>query len=205
MTFMPDDSQIVALRTWYLPDNPLHFNPRHPCIKLAGEAGEILDAFGKEEYKPNWSWWQCKSCGRPKQHHNSQGLCNYQPTPKSLADKETTYLPLVLDELGDYSYYLRILAYQKQVRFDELCGQYKSEWFDGVSLLIILSSLIENSSALLSHYVHDKEIVLPFLVACAVGFIAILHKLDTSLEFVLQLNYVKLNSEVTAHGWKEAR
>ena len=43
MTFTPDQSQLNALKTWYPTDNSLHLNPRHPAIKLAGEAGEILD------------------------------------------------------------------------------------------------------------------------------------------------------------------
>ena len=43
VTYQPDQSQLNALATWYPADNPLHLDPRHPTIKLAGEAGEVLD------------------------------------------------------------------------------------------------------------------------------------------------------------------
>ena len=112
MTFTPDQSQLNALATWYDKSNPLHLDPRHPVIKLAGEAGEILDLYGKHEYKPGFDWWNCKHCG---QIENCGKLNNSCPG----------YIPLILDELGDYSYYLRILAYQKEMTFEDIGKPYE--------------------------------------------------------------------------------
>ena len=39
-----------ALETWYEPDHPLHNDPLHPAIGLAGEAGELLDLYKKEQF-----------------------------------------------------------------------------------------------------------------------------------------------------------
>lgn len=41
--YNPDSFQQKALATWYQPDDPRYLDHRHPLIKLAGEAGELLD------------------------------------------------------------------------------------------------------------------------------------------------------------------
>lgn len=200
--FQPNEWQRKALLTWYKEDNPLHLDPRHPCIKLAGEAGEILDLYGKNEYKPGFSWWNCKGCGH-KPFDNPQNILEEGCLCLS---RDGGYTPLILDELGDYSYYLRILAYQKQVTFEELCKDFEKyrEYYSS-DLLNLLSGLLNMSSDVLSEFVHDEVFELGHLQYCAWYFLAILHKLEIPLEQVLELNYRKLNSEPTAHGWKNAR
>lgn len=202
--FTPDESQLKALKTWYAKDNPLHFDPRHPCIKLAGEAGELLDLYGKEEYKPGFSWWECKVCKHGttnlKVHANCKDYCLHTYC------KCKKYNPLVLDELGDYSYYLRILAYQKGVTFEELCGEFEKylDYYIKDDLLKLLTSLMNSSDTVLSDFVFDEVIELGHLKYCAYFFLAILHKLDCSLPHLLELNYRKLNSEESHHGWRDA-
>ncbi len=41
--FMPDSSQLKSLKTWYPIGHELHFDPRHPCIKLAGETLDLTN------------------------------------------------------------------------------------------------------------------------------------------------------------------
>ena len=197
MIYQPDQSQLNALKTWYSKDNPLHLDPRHPAIKLAGEAGELTDLFGKHEYKPNFSWWNCKHCKRPQEVHH-----------RILATHDgcQNYTPLILDELGDYSYYLRILAYQKGVSFEEICKNFNPAWYyRDEDILDLLAELLDDSSKVLNHFLGDKEVSLPTLANCIYGFLAILSKLDTTLDVVLDLNYKKLNSEPSNHGWRSAK
>ncbi len=200
--FTPDESQLKALATWYSKDSPLHFDSRHPCIKLAGECGELLDAFAKNEYKPNFSWWVCK-------------MCSFMPADKKRSETDyyaftcmngKEHTPLVLDELGDISYYLRILAYQKGVTFEALCSEFEKylDYYVKDDLLKLLTCLMDSSSTVLNDFVHDEVIELGHLQYCAYFFLAILHKLDCSLSHLLDLNYKKLNSEVTNHGWANA-
>lgn len=196
MNFQPDESQLNCLKTWYDKSNLLHLDPRHAVIKLAGEAGEILDLYGKHEYKPNFDWFDCKYCGKSESGHMS-GLCYH--------DRSTVYTPLILDELGDYSYYLRILAYQSGVTFEKLYAGYNQEWFKDNDLISLLSELLGHSSRLLEHFLYDKRITLTFLRDCTYDYLAILSKLNTTLNQVLELNYKKLNSEPTNHGWKNAK
>ena len=196
--FTPDESQLKALATWYPKDNPLHLNPRHPCIKLAGECGELLDLYAKDEYKPNFSWWNCKHCGHRDASHSKR-------RKECITPVISEYTPLVLDELGDISYYLRILAYIKGVTFEEVREGFRSDWFIGEddNLAELLLELLSDSNRILEHFLYDNEISIPYLRDSAYTFLAILHKLDCSLENLLELNYRKLNTEMQ-HGWKHA-
>ena len=185
MTFTPDQSQLNALKTW----NDKGDSTRHAALGLAGEAGELIELFKKNEYKPGFDWWNCKHCG---QIENCGKLNNSCPG----------YTPLILDELGDYSYYLRILAYQKEVSFEELC---KIEWeYDG-DMLWLLGQLASDSTYLLTEWIEHKGISKDILYFCTRNFLAILSKLDTTLDVVLDLNYKKLNSEPSNHGWHNAK
>lgn len=202
MTFIPDESQLNALRTWYSKDNPLHFEPRHAVIKLAGEAGEILDLYGKHEYKPNFSWWNCKHCGYDKASHGDALYCpiaSFEPI---------FYTPLILDELGDYSYYLRILAYQKELTFEESYNLYQDVnhklFYSNDDLLELLSDLNMASGEVLSRYLQANNVWSGRLADCVLYFMATLDNLDITLQQVLDLNYKKLNSDPTNHGWRNA-
>ena len=189
MTFTPDQSQLNALKTW----NEKGDSTRHAALGLAGEAGELIELFKKHEYKPGFDWWNCRHCG---QIENCGKLNNNCPG----------YTPLILDELGDYSYYLRILAYQKGVSFEAICKEFSPKWYyKDEDLLDLLAELLDDSSKLLSHFLGDKEVPLPTLANCVYCFLAILSKLDTPLQSVLDLNYKKLNSEPSNHGWRSAK
>lgn len=193
--FTPDSSQLKALETWYKPNSPLHLDPRHPCIKLAGEAGELLDLYGKHEYKPGFNWWDCK-CGHPKDSHWGFDvlLCTCGCSG---------YTPLVLDELGDYSYYLRILCYQQKYSFELMCESF-GRWGENMEMDLLLSWLSEESSKVLSRFIEWKfEPSLTSLKFITWIFLAILSKLDCPLEQLLDLNYQKL-STATMNGWKDA-
>ena len=201
MTFNPDQSQLNALKTW----NDKGDSIRHAVLGLTGEAGELIELFKKHEYKPGFSWWSCKVCG--KSIDNRAKSLNSESIIYSAKYFHTTngclnYTPLILDELGDYSYYLRILAYQKEVSFEELC---KIEWeYDG-DMLWLLGQLASDSTYLLTEWIEHKGISKDILYFCTRNFLAILSKLDTTLDVVLDLNYKKLNSEPSNHGWRSAK
>jgi len=196
--FTPDSSQLKSLKTWYPKSHELHLDSRHPCIKLAGECGELLDLYAKDEYKPNFSWWECKHCG--------YGDASHAGVYKECYEFKGYYTPKVLDELGDISYYLRILTYQKGVTFDELCDGFRAEWFihEDDNLVELLLELLSDSSRVLEHFLYDNEVMLSYLKDSAFTFLAILHKLDCPLKHLLELNYRKLNSEESKHGWANA-
>jgi len=50
----PDEIQKRALKTWYPEGHELHFETLHPLIALAGEAGELLNLYKKDHYKPGF-------------------------------------------------------------------------------------------------------------------------------------------------------
>ncbi len=56
MTYKPDKHQTKALETWYPIDHSLHFQYRHPLLKLVGEIGEFIDDWAKADYKPSFEW-----------------------------------------------------------------------------------------------------------------------------------------------------
>ncbi len=206
MSFMPDNSQLKALQTWYDKSNPLHLDPRHPCIKLAGECGELLDLYAKDEYKPNFSWWNCKRCNHVHIHEYCGKVMGYSHiTEEEVQCQCLWYTPLVLDELGDISYYLRILAYQKGITFEALCSEFEKYlgYYVKDDMLKLLTCLMDSSSTVLNDFVYDKVIDSGHLHYCAYFLLAILHKLDCPLEKLLELNYKKLNTE-EQNGWRNA-
>jgi len=50
----PDEIQQRALKTWYPNGHALHFETLHPLIALAGEAGELLNLYKKDRFKPGF-------------------------------------------------------------------------------------------------------------------------------------------------------
>lgn len=177
----------LALLTWYKPDNPLYRNPEHPTIKLAGEIGELLDLYGKHKYKPGFDWMVCKSCKNldPK-HFNHR------------------FVPLVLDELGDIWYYLRILAWIYDCKLKISDKQYMDYSILG-SLQIMYSSASIILRVLNWDDTSNKGKRIDNLLTIYKHLNLILEHLDTTIEELKLLNYYKLNSEETNHGWKDAR
>lgn len=52
---MTDVIQERALKTWYPKRHLLHQERLHPLIALAGEAGELLNLWKKDAYKPRFT------------------------------------------------------------------------------------------------------------------------------------------------------
>lgn len=173
-----------ALETWYNEGHPLRNDPRHPLIKLAGESGEILDLFGKHEYKPGFDWMDCK-CGKPKDSifHTDSSIEIYHE-----------YVPRILDELGDYWYYLRILAWQQNLILKP------GEFWD-LDMLNLLASLASYSTQLLEGYLSALGIPQNYILICYDILLGILFKLNCSIDGLTDLNYKKLNSYPTHYGW----
>lgn len=107
-------------------------------------------------------------------------------------------------ELSDYSYYLRILAYIKGVTFEALCTYYNVNDYVSENLLDALAHLNDKSAWILTQYVANQSVNINDLQIATLVFLAILHKLDCSLPHLLELNYHKLNSEESHHGWRDA-
>ncbi len=189
----------LALLTWYQPDNPKYRDPLHPTLKLAGEVGELLDLYAKHKYKPGFDWMQCKFCIEDKDWHNRyDNQCNSRKLRVgiNLPHSTITYIPKVLDELGDIWYYLRILA-----------------WIEGKSLKSIKSIratneleniTFMNANAARIAYWNDEDNFFR-LDTVYTYLLRILNILDCTLDQLTELNYLKLNSESTNHGWKEAK
>lgn len=198
----PDHYQELALKTWYSPDDSRYLDPRHPLIKLAGEAGELLDLYGKHEYKPGFDWWDCKKCGvsreRLEKLKNWKGgnivQCCYDGP-----------VPLVLDELGDWWYYLRIVTYQKGESVEQWVKELETIQYNNPNLtpLYCLSVMSKDSSDALYLFVEFGNVGGAIWNAF-VYFMRLLSLLDCTLDRLTELNYAKLNSEPTAHGWKSS-
>lgn len=193
--YTPDQAQVKALASWYKEGNPLHLEPRHPLIKLAGEAGEILDLYGKHEYKPSFNWLKKCECKHNELSHDYFGCLE----PHCGCKK---FYPIILSELGDYSYYLRIITYQQEISFEMLCDGY--EGFTAC-LEELLNDLAYRSTKLHKMWLKIKKVNPYELQILTFIFLTILERLEVSLETVLDLNYKKLNSEETQHGWSAAR
>jgi len=178
-----------TLKTWYPKDHKLHFDPRHPAIKLTGEAGEILDLYGKHEYKPDFDWWQCKTCRNISLTHQNPDHDCWQ------------YEPLITDELGDWWYYWRILCYQDEYSALDVIDIHQPYIRDILDCLIELSHYSIN---VLSDYNSRIIISTVELTNAFREFSNLIYTLDLSLDDITKLNYQKLNSDSTHHGWKDA-
>jgi hypothetical protein len=188
---LQDDIQL-ALKTWYPKDHKLYHDLDHPTIKLAGEAGELLDLYGKHKYKPGFDWWQCKRCSKDEICHEN----SISPFRMLAHD----YIPLILDELGDWWYYWRIMAYILELeRYPKSMSITKK-----TDIRDILIGMNYNSAVVLLGYKDYGEILDSYLSEAFVEFSDLLILLEVTLEEVTQLNYQKLNSEATSHGWKGA-
>lgn len=188
--YQPDDFQLKALATWYQPDDPRYLDPRHPLIKLAGEAGELLDLFGKHEYKPGFDWWDCK-CRWDKNHHmGTRQLC---------PNREGIYTPLVLDEAGDWWYYARIVTWQQGISIADWKPRQAANPYP---ILTCLSRINKMSALILDSFITSGQFDMNNLYIAYCWFCDLLTQLDTDLDKLTELNYTKLNSEPTAHGWK---
>jgi hypothetical protein len=182
----------LALLTWYAPDHPLHKDPEHPTIKLAGEIGELLDLYAKDKFKPNFDWMRCKNCGKCVVLHCFDGLGNI-----GCEGSDGTYTPRVLDELGDIWYYLRILAwiYDFDIEYDY------SHLNDTRDLIV---DMYYQAAIILNDVFQRSQIDGSRLRIIYGHLVNLLEQLDFTLEELTELNYYKLNSEESNHGWKGA-
>jgi hypothetical protein len=190
---MSNDAISKALATWYDKDHPLHLDPLHPAIKLAGEAGELLDLYGKHKYKPGFDWWQCKYCGQGKDRHYDSDYCKSEPTKK--------YNSFVLDELGDWWYYWRVLCYQDELSAWDTIAIHQPE---NQEILKVLREISRLSLYVLDDYDEAGLINTDELSNAFTWFADLLNILDIDLDNLTELNYAKLNSDASNHGWKGA-
>lgn len=203
----PDKYQALALKTWYSPDDARYLDPRHPLIKLAGEAGELLDLYGKHEYKPGFDWWNCKHCGYGDASHSlDYKRCPVLSKVEDANILRGSYTPLVLDELGDWWYYLRIVTWQQGVSIEEWIKELQTVEDESFNwdIFYCLSQMNQSSANVLMGYINFTSIAVNSYVWNGfVYFARLLPKLNTTLDHLTELNYAKLNSEATAHGWKQ--
>lgn len=179
----------LSLKTWYPKDHPLHLDPLHPAIGLAGEAGESLDLYKKERFKDRVSWWDCVHCNGSKKVHSSNLAIQ-----TCFASCE--YTPKILDELGDLWYYLRILTYQQNIEF----GILKVDIQDDI--LVCLTQLNYHSSSILVQLTRDHIIPHYHLNLACKWLQMILRLLDCTLDQLTELNYEKLK-DGDQNGWQK--
>lgn len=189
-----NDTIEKALLTWYPKDHKLHLDLLHPAMKLAGEAGEIVDLVAKHKFKPGFSMWSCKYCNKSKTLHDDNKCHSI-----SRIVHNRFYTPLIADELGDWWYYCRILAYitDKELAINELQANEHG-------LLIHINGLNVMSALIFSEYLDCGSINTSKLQIAFSWFITLLQVLDLSLDQITESNYRKLNSDPTHHGWKGA-
>ncbi len=168
-----------ALKTWYQPENPLYNNPEQPTIKLAGEIGELLDLYGKHTYKPRFDWMQCKTCKNLDITHFGHNN-----------------VPTVLDELGDIWYYLRILAWMWDIDIQTEPEDEKDN-FELIKEMYSLANIILQNDWTM----WKKSYIIEQLFF---NFVDLLSNCGYTLDELTELNYIKLNSGDTNHGWKNA-
>lgn len=187
-----------ALVTWYPKDHPLHLDPLHPAIGLAGECGELLDLYKKERFKTGYSWWDCVHCSQPEMEHSKNN--SYCGSWWRKNDNQTIYTPKILDELGDAWYYLRILAYQQDYTFKT----YSDERGVLPDRFMMLANLNYRCARLLTIYEDSETINTQVLQIVFDWYQDILFLLGFTLDQVTESNYAKLQRNDN-HGWKEAR
>lgn len=194
-----NDAIELALKTWYAVDHPLHLNPRHPAIKLAGEAGEILDLYGKHECKPGFDWWNCKLCKKSKsEHQNTSQYCYHWSDRKP--NNNDRYTPFVLDELGDFTYYLRILCYIHKIPLQSIQSENYHYW--GIDK--ILAIMAQNSCVILNDWLDREKIDVSRLKVIWGCLIALFGKLGVTWDEVIELNAIKLIDDPNHNGWENA-
>lgn len=173
-----------ALKTWYPKDHPLHFNPLHPALGLAGECGELLDLYKKERFKNGVSWWDCVHCGKLGDSPLSDCI---------------DYTPKILDELGDLWYYLRILVYQLDLPIATPLLQ-----ADKPDTIIILTFLNSNAAEVLEQLLPSDKIDIPLLSNVNYWFFMLLRELNFTLDQVTESNWQKLSAKGN-NGWEQTR
>lgn len=193
----PDRYQAAALKTWYAPDHELYLDPRHALLGLAGEAGELIELYKKNQYKPGFSWWRCKKCRFTPEDKKQSEVDHFAYT----CFNGERHASLVLDELGDYSYYLRILMFQAGLSFEFATLGYEPSDFSR-SLEHYLNDLALHSVKQHAYWLRTGKVSKGRYQRTVFAFMAILASLNCTLDHLTELNYRKLNSEPTAHGWK---
>lgn len=194
-----------ALTTWYKPDNPLYKNPEPAALGLAGEVGELVNLYKKHVYKPGFDWMDCKNCKQSSHLGRCQLITNQvNPQFPILPVKDSSpYTSIIMDELGDIWYYLRILA-----------------WIRGILLFTTLPPLEPEEQRRVYHnlfcitgmYKHAATLLFepgPLLSEDDLQGIyfylkVMLDNLDCTIEELTKLNYKKLSGSDN-HGWKGAR
>lgn len=163
-----------ALNTWYPDDNTKHFELLHPALALAGESGELLDLLKKHLFKPGVNW-------------NDIGKHN---------------ISMIEDELGDWTYYDRIIEYiQNEQAFKKV--ELPDDMADTIIHLVTLNyvvSLFVYRLIVKNYFDDNSRISMQYI------FGYILQNLDKDYQDIVDKNFIKLNPEDgSKHGWKGAK
>lgn len=168
------------LTTWYPANHPFHLDPLPAALGLAGEAGELIDLYKKDRFKDGFSWWECTHCGTTRPEDSCQ----------------ENYTPKILDELGDFWYYLRILAYQQKW---EIPGNWETDNAPAkfLSILDTLTKLNFHCAKLLGDY---ENIGSEKLTKVFSWFLDLVSLLDITLDQLTESNWAKLK-DGDNNGW----
>lgn len=193
-----DKYQEKALESWYKEGDKLRMDLLHPLLGLAGESGELLDLYKKNEFKVNFSWWRCK-------------ICNFMPADKKRSDVDyfaftcmngKTHVPLILDELGDFWYYLRIVTWIKDINIEEYLKVVQFSVEDDI--LWCLNKINRLSGMQLTDYLKNGRVNNSDLLSILGWLMRLLLLLGCSLDELTEMNYKKLSGP-DQHGWASDR
>lgn len=176
--YTPSKSIELALKTWYPEEHSLHYALTHPIRKLVGEIGELIDGDAKGIYK-----------------------VEFIPDYKFTKDQ-------FLAELGDISYYLRILAYNCKFNPED---EVKPIYFDDKRLETVeycLSEMAYYAACIQRRYfkyklynIDIRDEMKPKIIIIYNYLIAILELKKYTWDDLILMNRKKLSNN--KHGWKE--
>lgn len=162
-----------ALQTWYPDDNQKHLELLHPALALAGETGELLDLLKKHLFKPGVNW-----------------------------DDAGKYdIPMIEDELGDWTYYDRIIEYiQNEQSFKKIdLPENMAEVITELVTLNYIVALFVYRLIVKNHFDENSRISMQYL------FSQILQYTGKGYQDIVNKNFIKLNpKDGSKHGWKGA-
>lgn len=169
--------------------------------------GGLLKLYKKERFKGGVSWWDCVHCGHShKSHKYREGEFHHCNEPIKSSETDILYdchcnnhVPKNLDELGDWWYYLRILAWQQKIDLSEWTLPKKR--FVPDDMFMILAHLNSFCAKLLLIYEDNENIEKLELATAFSWFQDVLFLLDFSLDQLTEQNYDKLK-DGDNNGWQ---
>jgi Holliday junction resolvase RusA-like endonuclease len=144
----------------------------HVSAKLAGEAGEITDQYAKSVYKPT----------------------------ANITRED------FLDELGDWSFYWRLCAYFLGYSCEDIYKHFDWQSITEQSTFRILSAIQIPSTMVFSYVLNDFPQSFESSIVYNLGeafkwMMVRLKQLNCTFDELIEINYTKLNSDSSHHGW----